>query len=132
VNVSLRVDRAGEYAWKALGTIRLANGALALLAPRWLARRLGAEPESQSAVLYVLRLFGVRTVFIGADLWLNRRERPRSLRQGIVIHASDTTAALIATVSGQLPLRSGLTAVAISSVNTALAIFASRRGAPPR
>src|SRR5207247_11152232 len=52
-----------------LGAIRIVNGALALVAPRWLARRLGAQPETERSVVYALRLFGVRTVLLGADLW---------------------------------------------------------------
>ena len=123
----LHGDRAGAFAWKALGAIRLINGSLALLAPRWLAVRLGVKPNEQPAVLYVLRMFGIRTVLIGADLWLNPGARSRSLRQGILIHASDTTAASMATVFGQLSFRSGVTATAISAINTALAIFASAR-----
>ncbi|HEY3082297.1 MAG TPA: hypothetical protein VGM69_20620 [Chloroflexota bacterium] len=120
-------DRAGEYAWMALGVIRLINGLLALFAPGWLAGRLGVEPGSQPAVHYVLRMFGIRTVLIGADLWLNPGGRRRALQEGILIHASDATAALIAGLSGQLPFRAALTAGLISSTNTALAIFAYRR-----
>ena len=128
----LRVNPSGEFAWKALGTIRLINGALALLAPRWLARRLDVKPELQPAMLYALRMFGIRTVLIGADLWLNANKRHRSLRQGILIHASDTMAALIATIFGELPVRSGVTAMAISSVNTVLAVVASGATSPRR
>jgi hypothetical protein len=123
------VDGAGEFAWKALAIIRLVNGALALVAPRWLARRLGVDPAAQPAMLYALRMFGIRTVLIGAELWLQPETRQRSLRQGIVIHASDVTAALIAGVFGQLRVRSALTAGGISMLNTALAVFASARTA---
>ena len=114
-----------EFAWRALAVIRLVNGIVALFAPAWLARRLNVDPDKQPAMLYVFRMFGIRTVFIGADLWLNPEGRARALRQGIVIHGSDTTAALIAFIFGQLPVRSALTAVAISSVNTALAVYAT-------
>ena len=58
-----------DIARTALGAIRIVNGALALLAPRWLARRLGAEPDAERSVVYALRLFGIRTVLLGADLW---------------------------------------------------------------
>ena len=61
-----QVDRAGELAWQALALIRLVNGGLALVAPRWLARRLGVDPTAQPAMLYALRMFGIRTVLIGA------------------------------------------------------------------
>jgi hypothetical protein len=123
----LRPNRSEEYAWKALATIRLVNGGLALVAPRWLARRLGVRPELQPAMIYPLRMFGIRTILIGADLFLEPQARPRALRQGIVIHASDTAAALIAGVFGQLPVRSALMSSFISSVNTALAVYGARR-----
>ena len=120
-------DQRADYAWKALATIRLVNGVLALFAPRWLARRLGVRPELQPALIYPLRMFGIRTILIGADLLLEPEARPRALRQGVLIHASDAAAALIAGVFGQLPLRSALMSGSISSVNTALAVYAGRR-----
>jgi hypothetical protein len=125
-------DRSPENAWKALAAIRLINGALALLAPRWLARRLRVRAESQPAMVYPFRMFGIRTVLIGADLILRPEARLRSLRQGVLIHASDATAALIAGLFGELPLRSALISVSISSVNTALAVFAARKMAKGR
>src|SRR5438132_7897338 len=92
-------DTAG-YAWQALAVIRLVNGTLALFAPGWLARRLGVNPETQPAMLYVFRMFGIRTILIAADLWLEPDRRRRALRQGILIHASDAGAALIAALAG--------------------------------
>ena len=59
-----KADRAGDYARIALASIRLFNGAAALFVPATLARRLGVDPETNRAALYVLRLFGVRTVLI--------------------------------------------------------------------
>jgi hypothetical protein len=123
----LAIDRSVELAWKALATIRIVNGVLALFAPRWLARRLGVRPESEGAMVYPLRMFGIRTVVIGADLFLAPQSRERSLQQAVLVHASDATAALTAGVFGGLPLRSALMAGTISSVNTALALFAASR-----
>jgi hypothetical protein len=121
------VDRSVEYAWKALATIRLVNGVLALFAPRWLAARLGVRAESQAAAVYPLRMFGIRTILIGADLILEPEARQRSLQQAVLIHACDATAALTAAAFGELPVRSALMAGSISSINTALAVFAARR-----
>ncbi len=115
-------------AWKALAAIMLTNGSLALVAPRFLARRLGVRPEAQPAMLYVLRMFGIRTVLVAADLCSQPSRRRRALREGIVMHSSDAAAALIATALGQLPIRAGLMASAISAVNTALCLVGSRRG----
>ena len=99
----------------------------ALFVPATLARRLGVDPEANPAAL---RLFGVRTVLIGAQLLLrDSGVRAHSLRVAPVIHALDATAALIAGNRGQLPQRAATTAALISTVNTVLAIIAQNRDA---
>jgi len=105
----------------------LTNGSIALVAPRFLARRLGVRPEAQPATLYVLRMFGIRTVLVATDLCFQPRRRRHLLREGIVMHSSDAAAALIAAAFGQLPVRAGLMAGAISTMNTALCLLGSRR-----
>jgi hypothetical protein len=124
-----KADRAGDYARIALASIRLFNGAAALFAPATLARRLGVDPEANRAALYVLRLFGVRTVLIGAQLLLrDEGVRSHSLRVAPVIHVLDAAAALIAGDRGHLPRRVATTAALISTVNTVLAVVAQMRG----
>jgi hypothetical protein len=125
-----KADRAGDYARIALASIRLFNGAAALFVPATLARRLGVDPEANRAALYVLRMFGVRTVLIGAQLLLrDEGVRSHSLRVAPVIHAVDAAAALIAGDRGHLPRRVATTAALISTVNTVLAVVAQMRGA---
>src|SRR4029453_3405851 len=71
-----------------LAPIRLFNGGAALFTPEKLARRLGADPQANGAVIYALRMFGVRTLVIGTELLVLRGEAlGRSLRKGILIHA---------------------------------------------
>ena len=109
-----------------LACIRLVNGAAALLAPKLLLRNLGVDPNTNPAALYALRMFGVRTVIIGAELAFSTGEvRARSVRAAIVIHASDIGAALLA----GLPPRGRRTAALISAINTILAILAQPRKA---
>jgi hypothetical protein len=108
----------------ALGSVRLVMGTAALLLPRTMTRRLGAVPEEQPAVAYVWRLFGVRTVILGAELLVSR---PGPVRDQVVllapiIHASDTTAALLAGRSGVLPPAAARTATLVSGLNTVLAV----------
>ena len=123
-------DRAHEYARITLAGIRLFNGVAALFVPATLARQLGVDPAANPAALYALRLFGVRTVLIGAQLLLrDGGVRAHSLRVAPAIHAIDASAALIAGGRGQLPQRAATTAAIISSVNTVLAIVALKRGA---
>ncbi|MGG2459760.1 hypothetical protein ACO0M4_08045 [Streptomyces sp. RGM 3693] len=114
-----------------LAGIRLVNGAAALLTPRVMARRLGADPE-QPALVYVLRMFGVRTVVIGAQLLCppDTDEFDRMLRTGTLLHASDALAAACAGRNGLLPCRMATVATAISTVNVALTLVA--RGRPCR
>ena len=98
-----KFERAHDYARITLAGIRLFNGVAALFVPATLARRLGVDPEANPAALYALRLFGVRTVLIGAQLLLrDSGVRAHSLRVAPVIHALDATAALIAGDRGQL------------------------------
>jgi hypothetical protein len=117
--------RIPEYARITLSAIRLFNGTAALFAPAALLRRLGVDPEANSAALYALRMFGVRTVLIGAQLLLrNGGLRAHSLRVAPVIHVLDAAAAMIAGAQGQLPRRAASTAALISTVNTVLAVVA--------
>ena len=107
-----------------LGAIRVANGAAALFAAPKLARRLAVDPEETPAMLYALRMFGVRTILIGRDL-LHGDER--AVRTAVIVHASDTAAAAAAAATGKLPRRTGVLITAISAANTLLALAARRR-----
>jgi Animal haem peroxidase len=111
-----------------LAAIRLFNGGAALFAPEKLASRLGADPQANGAVIYVLRMFGIRTVVIGTELLVLRGEAlDRCLRKGVLIHASDTVAAAAAGAKGYLPPRTAMLTTLISTVNTGLAIAARGR-----
>jgi hypothetical protein len=115
-----------HFARVLLGCIRLFNGLAALFVPAVLARQVGIDPVANPGALYVFRMFGIRTVIIGAEVLLETGERRRdALRQAIVIHASDTLAAFMASRSEQFP-RHGRVIVAISALNTVLAIVAYR------
>jgi hypothetical protein len=110
-----------------LAGIRLANGSVALVAPSAFARRAGVDAESSPAALYALRLFGIRTVLIGAELL--RRDpaaRVRALRIAPLIHVSDVASAAIAGSRKQLPAKAARTAVLVSGINVALALLARR------
>jgi hypothetical protein len=125
-----KFDRAQDFARVTLAGIRLFNSVAALFVPATLARGMGVNPENNTAALYALRLFGVRTILIGAQLLLrNEGLRAHSLRVAPVIHALDATAALVAGERGHLPRRAATTAALISTVNTGLAVVAQRRGA---
>src|ERR1700704_4473020 len=122
----LAIDRLREPARILLACVRLLMGLLGLLAPGIPARQIGVDPDANPGVLYVFRMFGIRTVLIGAELLMQTGDRrAEATRRAILIHASDTVAALLATTSGKFP-KKGRIIVVISAVNTVLAIIANR------
>ncbi|MFF3851368.1 hypothetical protein [Streptomyces sp. NPDC002328] len=110
----------------ALAGIRLFNGAAGLLTPDLLIRRLDPDREPPSpAAVYAFRLFGIRTILLGLDLLTDRDERLREdLRDGVLIHGSDTATAATLGLGGGLPPRTAALTTLISAVNTALAATA--------
>jgi len=118
--------RIADYARVLLACIRLLNGGLALLAPGFLARQIGVDPDANPGILYVFRMFGIRTVLIGAELVMAPSDRrDEAVKRAVVIHASDTLAAFLAAMSKNFPT-SSRTIVGISALNTLLAVFANR------
>lgn len=110
-----------------LAAIRIGNGAVALLAPAGITRRLGVDPDANPAVLYTLRLFGIRTVFLGVDVLVrDGRDLDRALSHGVVIHLSDAVAALLALRRRQLPAKTAVLTAMVSTVNVACCIAARR------
>ena len=108
----------------ALAAIRLVNGAAALFAPRFLSQRLGVDPGQSTGSIYALRLFGVRTIYIAAELALGRGDHLRdAMRIAPVIHASDVLSAASSGKVGDLPPKSSRMATIISTVNLVLAVI---------
>jgi hypothetical protein len=127
--------RLGDKARIALGSIRLVNGALGIVAPSILIRRLGSDPATSPAALYAFRLFGVRTVLLAVELLMaDGPLRDHVRRTAVIVHASDTTVAALGAWRRELPLRAAMTTVLISGVNTILALLvwprAGRHGLP--
>jgi len=107
-----------------LAGIRLVNGGLALAVPNVVGGRLGVSTATSPGLGYALRLFGVRTVLLGIQLW---RTQPVAgnhvVQETILIHGADTAAALVVYRLGELPRKGAMLAVGISAVNTALAVL---------
>jgi hypothetical protein len=121
--------RGRDAARYALAGVRLFSGAAALLAPAKASRSFGVDTDGNSSTLYVLRLFGIRTVLIGAQLLLTRDdELDHALRMGVMIHLSDALSAALAGTKGQLPVRAAAKTTLISTVNVGLALAARDRG----
>jgi len=111
----------------ALGFIRLANGLVALFAPAFMLRALGSSQAASPPATYILRMFGIRTVFLGLDLLaMGPAHRREALQRAPIIHATDALAALSAGITRQLPPKAAATALGISSVNLGLAVVARK------
>lgn len=109
----------------ALGAVRLFNGAATLFATRPFGKRLGVDPDTSPAAVYALRLFGIRTIYVGAELLFARGDHLRdAVTVAPAIHVSDTVSAVLAGVGGQLPKKSARTAAVISGVNVLLSLLA--------
>src|SRR2546425_13192667 len=71
----LATDRLREPARILLACVRLLMGLLGLLAPGIPARQIGVDPEANPGILYIFRMFGIRTVLIGAELLMQTGDR---------------------------------------------------------
>lgn len=120
------MSRIGTGARYALGVVRVVNGVLGLVAPTFIARRLGdAQPERNAAAIYGIRLFGVRTIVIGLDLLGPPGEAlDRAVRAAPFIHGSDTATVLTLQRRKVLPAEMARPLAAISGLNTVLAVLA--------
>jgi hypothetical protein len=115
-----------DVARRTLAGIRIFNGAAGLLAPAVLSRRLGVQ-EAAGPMSYPFRMFGIRTILVGADLFaIDPAVRRHAVRAALAIHASDTISAAVAWKSGALPRRAARIATAISAANLVLAWAANR------
>jgi hypothetical protein len=119
-----------DKARRALGVIRLVNGTVALLAPGRFLKIIGIDSEENGAATYVLRMFGIRNVLLALQLLSGEGPaREQAVRQAVFIHATDAAAAVLAGVTGALPVRAAASGAVTSAVNTALSVIARPREA---
>ena len=115
----------GRVARYALAGVRIVNGSVALITPSVIISRFGESPDDDNAAIYGLRMFGIRTVVLGADLLtLSGAPLRRALKQAIIIHASDTATAAALGLSGRVRPPWAITLTLISAANTGLAVTA--------
>jgi hypothetical protein len=120
---------ASETARVLLAGIRIVNGAAGVLAPNFLAKRVSPQPEPNPAAFYAFRLFGIRTVKVGADLLSgDATVRDHAARAAPGIHLSDTMTAGMLLFSGRVTKRAGIMLTAISALNVVLALKARPPG----
>ena len=125
------MGKRSDIARISLGGIRLTNGAIGLFAPQMITRRFAASEDAQPppAAVYALRMFGIRTMLVAFDLLRPAGPaRTHAMRVAPVIHASDLITAVLIAQSGQVPKSTGRLIVAISGVNTLLALSMRQKG----
>lgn len=117
--------KLGDVTRTALACVRIFNGALGLFAAGRMAKSLGGELGDDKRFVYPARMFGIRTLVLGVDLLTLKpgdASARRVLRQAVLIHATDTAAALYAAKRGELPAKAAKLTTIISAVNTGLAV----------
>ena len=115
------------FARVTLAGIRIFNGTAGLVAPGMLAKQLDVE-QAAGPMAYPFRMFGIRTILIGADLLSRDPEvRRHAVRAAPLIHVSDTVSAYMAGKTGALQPKAAKAATTISAVNVVLALLANRR-----
>src|ERR1700709_469393 len=113
----VRSPVVGVWARRTLAVIRLANGTLGLLAPQILVKRLGVDPAGNTTAYYPFRMFGIRTIVLGADLLgLRAGARRRAGGPAFLIHSVDTVAAAVGGLRGDVPVKAARLTTAISAV----------------
>ncbi|RZS80121.1 hypothetical protein EV189_3602 [Motilibacter rhizosphaerae] len=116
-----------DTAARALAAVRLVNGALGLVAPAVLLHGLGTDARADRSGVYPFRMFGIRTVVLGVDLWTQRGAAGRDVRRrAVLIHGSDAVIAAVSGLRGDLPRRAALMTTTLSTGNTVLALLANR------
>lgn len=114
-----------RYARYLLAGVRLINGSIGLAKPEQFIKRFDPEREPSPAAIYAFRLFGIRTVLLALDLLVLRdAQLERALRQGVLIHLSDATTAILLGARGQVGMRIAVTTALISATNVLLALDA--------
>jgi hypothetical protein len=122
------MSKKSDFARISLGLIRLVNGAIALVSPQIITRRFTDSPPP--VAVYALRMFGIRTVLVALDLMRHPGpDRRHATKVAPLIHASDLTTAILISRAEGVPKSTGRLIVAISALNTVLALLS--RDKPP-
>jgi hypothetical protein len=101
----------------------------AVVDARWLTERKAPAISTAMGLGAVRALAAVRLVTgVLGLLTLTGAAQQRARTQAVVIHATDTACAALGGLRGDLPPRVARTTVAISAVNTALAVVARVAG----
>jgi hypothetical protein len=94
-------------------------GVGAVVAPRALGRMFGVDPADNPVAPYLMRLFGIREIFMAWDLHrTSDDELERTMTGTIPVDAADALASTLAGVAGYLPRRAAVMSTATAIVGT--------------
>ena len=114
-----------EQAQSAVGTLSVALGAVAVLAPARTAAFFGVR-ETGGAVPLLVRMVGVRNAVAGVrTLQADELDRTRALQAGLALGAVDATAVVLAARRGAMSKRSAAAALALLAGIAWLGVIAS-------
>jgi hypothetical protein len=123
----ITLDRSA--ATRAILVGRFGLGAASLILPRFTARLLQMDPDSNPASSFLMRLFGVRDIFLGvAPLLVSGAGRSRILGAATGVDLTDATAAVIAGLTRQIPPRASAVAAAAALAGACLSAATVGRG----
>jgi len=114
---------------KSLMAARAAVGWSSLLFPTLVLRLFGVKGHLRGELKYALRLFGIRDVLLGYQLYQAEREGAHpdeleeALRQGIVVDAVDTASAMVLGVRGGASARTVLMGAAAAGAAAGLGMM---------
>jgi hypothetical protein len=108
---------------------RFALGAVALILPRFTTRLLQMDPNANPASSFLMRLFGVRDIFLGvAPLLVAEPGRGRILGAAAGVDLTDATAAVLAGLTRRVPPRASAIATAAALAGACLSAATVGRG----
>jgi hypothetical protein len=123
----ISVDRS--VATRAILVGRFGLGAASLIFPRFTARLLQMDPDANPASSFLMRLFGVRDIFLGvAPLLVSGQGRSRILGAATGVDLTDATAAVIAGLTRQIPPRASAVGAAAALTGACLSAATMGRG----
>jgi hypothetical protein len=124
----ITLDRS--VATRAILVGRFTLGAASLIFPRHTARFLQMDTDANPAAGFLMRLFGVRDIFLGAaPLLVSGEARSRVLGAATGVDLTDATAAVLAGLTRQISPRAS--AVAAAAALTGACLSAATVGLGP-
>jgi len=127
VNTVISLDRA--TAARATLVARCSLGAVGLVAPRFTIRMLQLDPDLSPAADFLVRIFGVRDIFLGvAPFLIPDAGRSRILGSATWVDLTDLAAAVLAGLTGRIPPRAALVTASAALIGSVLSAATVGRG----